>query len=576
LTAVAAPDPTAGDGLALPTAGPAGHVGRAGPGGGAGGGRGGGARLGDGAGLARATATVSALNLLSRATGFVRMAVLVAVVGTTFLGNTYQAANGVPNLLFELFAAGVLQAVLVPELVAVLDREGRAAAERVAGQVLGALLGALGIVLVLGWLAAPLVSRLLFATAPDAVRTDQVWLGTVFLWIFLPQVLFYALGMVSTATLNAQDRFAVPAFSPLLNNVVVVGAYLGFWALVGGDEPGLHLSPLEVAVLAGGTTLGVITFTSAPLVAVWRKGIRLRPRLDLRDPRLRRLARQGIWAGVFLALTQVLLLTALALGNSVEGGSVVYQYAYTAFLLPHALVSIPIFTALFPSLARAAQQDRNGTADGYASLLRRGIHAIAILVMPATVGMIVLGLPAARLLVLGHSAASAEAVAWAIAAFGPGVAAYGIFLLLARGCYAHGDAKLPAMAHILVTAVGVAGMALATVLAHGSARIAALAGAHSVAYVLGAVLLGVALARRRGGAVLVQPMVVARALGAGAVVAGVMAASRLLDLGGERTTALVQVAVGGVAGLAAYVALMRLLGLGDPRRLLHPEARNHA
>jgi hypothetical protein len=56
----------------------------------------------------------------------------------------------------------------------------------------------------------------------------------------------------------------------------------------------------------------------------------------------------------------------------------------------------------------------------------------------------------------------------------------------------------------------------------------------------------------------------------------VMAASRLLDLGGERTTALVQVAVGGVAGLAAYVALMRLFGLGDPRRLLHPEARNHA
>jgi putative peptidoglycan lipid II flippase len=404
---------------------------------------------------------------------------------------------------------------------------------------------------------------------------------------------------VSTATLNADDRFAVPAFAPLLNNVVVVASYVAFWALLGGDEPGLDLSPVEVAVLAGGATLGVATFTSAPLVAVWRAGIRLRPRvrgvIALRrrpsgglaieaDPGVRRLARQGVWAGVFLALTQVLLLTALALGNSVEGGSVIYQYAYTAFLLPHALVSIPIFTALFPSLARAAQQgepgarpagdaeDAEDAEDAYASLLRRGIHAIAVLVMPASVAMVVLGLPAARLLVFGHSTASTEAVAWAIGAFAPGVAAYGIFLLLARGCYAQGDAKLPAMAHLVVTGVGVAGMVLATLLVHGSARVAALAGAHSVAYLLGAVLLGGALARRRGGAVLARPEVLLRALAAGAAVAAVMAAARLLDAGGDRVTALLQVAVGGMAGLAVYVALLRLLGLGDPRRLLHPEA----
>jgi putative peptidoglycan lipid II flippase len=469
------------------------------------------------------------------------------------------------------------------------------------------LLAGLGIVLVVGWLVAPLVARLLFATAPGAVRDDQVWLGTVFLWIFLPQILFYAVGMVSTATLNAGNRFAVPAFAPLLNNVVVVAAYLGFWALLGGDDPRLDLSPLEVAVLAGGTTLGVVTFTSAPLVAVWRSGVRLRPRLagavsldrgasgrrglrSLRglprpriEPHLRRLTRQGVWAGLFLALTQVLLLTALALGNSVEGGSVVYQYAYTAFLLPHALVSIPVFTALFPSLARAAQRDEAERAAGpvgetgdrpgeaYASLLRRGIHAIAVLVMPASVGMVVLGLPAARLLVFGHSTASTEAVAWAIGAFAPGVAAYGIFLLLARGAYAHGDARLPAVAHLVVTGIGVAGMVLATLLAHGSARIAGLAGAHTVAYLMGAVLLGVALARRRGGATLVRPDVLLRALVAGAAVAAVMAAARLVEVGGERATALAQVVAGGAAGLVVYVVLLRLLGLGDPRRLLHPE-----
>ena len=80
---------------------------------------------------------MSALTALSRITGFVRILVVAAVLGTTYLGNTYQSANSVPNLLFELFAAGALQAVLVPTLVHLLDRHLRGEAEHVAGSVLG-------------------------------------------------------------------------------------------------------------------------------------------------------------------------------------------------------------------------------------------------------------------------------------------------------------------------------------------------------------------------------------------------------------------------------------------------------
>jgi hypothetical protein len=74
----------------------------------------------------------------------------------------------------------------------------------------------------------------------------------------------------------------------------------------------------------------------------------------------------------------------------------------------------------------------------------------------------------------------------------------------------------------------------------------------------------------RGAVRLVDPALLTRALAAGAVVAAVMATARLLEAGGERTTALLQLGVGGIAGLAVYLGLMRLLGLGDPRRLLHP------
>ena len=72
--------------------------------------------------LARSTATITVLTLLSRVTGVVRNVVVVAVLGVTFLGNTYQSANTVPNLLFELLAAGVLQAVLIPTLVDLSDQ----------------------------------------------------------------------------------------------------------------------------------------------------------------------------------------------------------------------------------------------------------------------------------------------------------------------------------------------------------------------------------------------------------------------------------------------------------------------
>jgi putative peptidoglycan lipid II flippase len=527
----------------------------------------------DGGRLARDTATISLMTLLSRVTGFARIAVVSAVLGTTLLGNTYQTTNTVPNLVFELFAAGMLQAVLVPELVGVLSARGRAEGERIAGLVLGALLAVLGVLALLGVLAAPLISRALFAGSPaeGALRDQQVWLGTVFLWIFLPQVVFYAIGMVGTAVLNAQDRFAVPAFAPVLNNVVVICAYLVFGALY-GDSDTLDLSVVEVAVLAGGTTLAVVAFTAAPALAVLRRGFSLRPRWGLGDPAIRRLGRQGLWAGIFLALTQVLLLAAVVLGNAVEGGVIVYQFGYTFFLLPHALISIPVFTAIYPSLARSAQRSDHA---GYRSLLRRGMTAVWVLTLPAAATMVALGGPAARLVLFGRAAASADEVAATMAAFAVGLAPYGLFLLLTRASYAEGEARLPTVVHVATTVVGVAGMVTAALTLDGGARIAGLAGAHSVAYVIGAVLLRRGVRHWVGGRRLVDGRVgvgaLAAAVAAGATMAGVASLADGLVTGGGRVSALVELGAGGVAGLAVYLVGIRLAGVRDPRRLLHPD-----
>lgn len=514
--------------------------------------------------LARHTATISSLNLVSRITGFVRMLVVAAVLGTTFLGNTYQSANSIPNLVFELFAAGALQAVLVPTIVEALERHGRAEAERLAGLVLGSLLAALTAALVVGLALAPLIARALFAGSPAGAA--QIRLGTVFLWLFLPQVLFYAAGLVTTAVLNADDHFAVPALAPVINNVVVTGAYLGFWYLRHGAEPSLHLRPIEVVVLAGGTTFGVISFTSAPVIAAWRRGFHVRPRFTRGSKELRHFWRQGAWAAVYLALTQVLLVTMLILANRVEGGVVAYQLGFTFFLLPHALVAIPVFTALFPRMARAIlAQDESG----YAALVHRGVTAVAVLVLPATAALLALAEPLARVALFGRGGAGAHQVALATAAFAPGLLPYGGFLLLTRAAYARADVRLPALVNVGATAVGVAAMITAAIVLHGDARIAGLAAAHTLTYLVGSIVLIVLL---RGQVDRVHALIPLRAIivamGGAAIAAATMAlVAGAMDLAG-RVGALAELIAGGGSGLLVYLLVVWAGRVGNPRQLL--------
>src|SRR5688572_18202495 len=171
---------------------------------------------------ARPALVISAGNALSRATGFVRVVAVGAALGTTYLGNTYQSANLVSNVLFEVLAAGMLSAPLVPAFVGLFDAGREKEAERLAGALLGpALLGLAALVVVLA-VAGPAVMRVLTVGVDDpAVRDAEIRLGAFLLWFFLPQMLLYALGAVTTAMLNARRRFAAAALAPVANNVVV-------------------------------------------------------------------------------------------------------------------------------------------------------------------------------------------------------------------------------------------------------------------------------------------------------------------------------------------------------------------
>ena len=515
--------------------------------------------------VARSTLAMTLLTAASRATGLVRLLVMAAVLGTTFLGNTYESANTVPNLLFEIFAAGVLQAVLVPVLVASLDAGRRSEAERVAGSVLGLATAGLGLVALAGMVFAEQLMGLLVSGVDDPdTRAQQVRVGALFLRVFLPQVILYVAGLVATSILNAHGRFALPVFAPVMNNVVVTATYLVFHAMRGGLAPSLDLRPAEQVVLAGGTTLGVILFCAVPVVGAMRLGFSLRPRLDYRDPRVRALGRRGAWAALYLAMTQVLLIVLLVLANRVEGGVVAYRVAFTFFLLPHALFAIPVFTALFPRMAREAQ---TGSWDAYSRSMTQGLRVIALLVLPASATFIAAAGPITEVTLYGASAGAGTAqVARALVGFAPGLVGYGGFLLATRAFYAAGDTRSPALVNVgLVAVSGVAmiGVAEATAPRY---MVAALGIVHSVSYIAGTAAL-LALLRRRvpfrtgGGFGRTALTALVGAVAASLMISGVerMIAGALT--GGGRPGALLALIVAVAAGAVLYIGIQRVAGI---------------
>lgn len=495
---------------------------------------------------------------VSRLVGFVRFLVIAAVLGTTYLGNAFQSANSVSNILFELLAAGALSAVLVPVFVGLLDRGEDVEAERVAGSVLGAALLVLGVVSLAGILAAPLLARALTAGVPASVVDDQRELVTHLLRFFVPQVLLYAAGTVATAVLHARRRFVLAAIAPVGNTVVMVAGLVALRALTGPD-PSFDLTTVERSLLVVAGTGGVAAFVGILLATCAASGFRLRPRLPRRDPRVLDALRHSGWGIALHTGSGLLLGGAIITGAAVEGGVVAYQVAWVFFLTPYGVLAQPIHSTILPELVGEA--DRPAT---FAASMRWALERMALVVLPVAAGLVALAGPGMRAVTFGETGEDGAAlIAAALVALAVGLFPYGAFLLLARGFYAVGDSRTPAVVSVATSVLGVAVMAAGAVITDGSARIAMLGAGHSVAFAVAAGWLGVLLSRRVGHRLVPQG---AFRLSIVVVVAGLVAWGVAQLLTGADATRLRDVAacaLGAAGGAAIVVAGYRLLRVTD-------------
>jgi putative peptidoglycan lipid II flippase len=518
------------------------------------------------ASLARSSAVMAAGTLASRLTGFLRTVVIAAAMGLT-VAESYNVANTIPNILYDLLLGGVLTSVVVPLLVQAAHDDGddgQAYAQRLVTLVGTTLL----VVTAVGVALAPQIVAL-YAHRLD-VHEQQ--LAVTFARYFLPQVVFYGIGAVFGAILNTRGSFAAPMWAPVLNNLVVIGAGLAFFAVtVGRPQPG-NLSSGQTLLLALGTTGGIIVQTIALVPALRKVGFRFAMRWDFRGAGLRAAGPFAAWILGYVVTNQigyvVIVNLATAAGRSQgPGGSGYspYTFAFILFSLPYAVVSVSVITALFPRMSRdAVDADRQAVADTTAG----GLNLSAVLLVPSSVALVALG-PLLATVVFAHGNVGlpgARLIGGALAGFGVGLVPFSAFQIQLRAWLAMRDSRTPFLVNVAITAVNVAADVVLYLLLPPRAKVVGLAVGFSLSYAVGTLIFAVLLRRRLGPARRDVGRTHARLALAGLAAAiPTYASARLLTagLGLGVQAAFVACVVGALIGGAVFLATAQRLGVAE-------------
>jgi murein biosynthesis integral membrane protein MurJ len=517
--------------------------------------------------LLKHSGVMAAGTLASRFTGFIRTAVLLYALGTRDLGDAYNVANTVPNAVYNLALGGILTSVAVPLIVSAAKRHsdgGEAYDQRIF--TLGVLV--LGGITALATAAAVPITAVYGHGMPNAATYH---LTLLFSFFFLPQIFFYGVSSLAGAILNARGSFAAPMWTPIVNNVVVVLAAVGFMLVAGLNRTPSDITTGEIQLLGIGTTLGIVAQTAALIPALRKAGFRWRPRFDFRRAEVSQLGRMSGWMLGYIVTTQISFLVTTVVSNDAGAkvcatcagaGFAAFSNAWQLFQLPYAIVGMSVITAMLPRMsAHAAEGANELVTSDYSAATRLA----SVVIVPSALILAVLG-PALAQGVFGHgstSAASARYLGVVFAVFSLGLLPYTIFNLQMRVFYAMHDNRTPALIGGVAMAVRIASSLGALALLPPRDVVAGLGIGFGLSNLVTAMALGHVLRKRVGGldgrrirssmlrmhvaAVPGVLVALAVALGISAVTADGTVAS------------LATVAIGGAGGLLAYVLAARLL-----------------
>jgi putative peptidoglycan lipid II flippase len=413
------------------------------------------------AGLVADSLTVAMWTLLSRVTGFGRLATMAAIFGPTYFGNLFQASALLPNMIFSALGGSVVAATLVPQIVKCIDRRDKTSARRVANGFLGITTAVLSIVLVLGVVGAPLLLKLVTAAVVDPrVRQQQLQLGWPLLSMLLPQILLYSVAATGAAVQNAHGRFAFAAAAPVLENIGIIAVLIASAMLFG---PGLDMatvSSCQLVLLGIGSTAAVGMHAAVQWWGARRLGVSLVPRAGWREPDIRRIMLMAFKSSGYSAFYNLTTFGAIVVAGQIPGGVLAFQIGQMLSFLPVALSAVPLAAAQLPRLSRCFNENNE---NAFHSIFCQSLALARFVGLPACILFIMMPETWARAVAFGQmaNAAGVSMIAACIASIGAGVIAEATVVLSTSASYARHNASLPLMAIALRAAVAFMGMALA-------------------------------------------------------------------------------------------------------------------
>jgi putative peptidoglycan lipid II flippase len=528
------------------------------------------------ASIGRSSAILASGTLASRILGFVKVIALTYAIGQIGIGaNSFQAGNQLPNNVYVIIAGGVLNAVLVPQIVqAALHRDG---GKGYINKLLTVAIVILGITTVAATLLAPFLVQI----SVSNFSQEQYLLAVGFAYWCLPQIFFYGLYSVLGEILNARNSFGPFTWAPLVNNVVSIIGIGAFIVLFGADRGGIRpfdsWTPEMIAVLGGTATLGVAC-QAFILFFFWRRiGLSYRPDFHWRGVGLGTAGKLAGWTFGMLVVTQAAGLVdtnVMSLASNKDASLAVLANAWLIFMLPHSIVTVSIATVYFTRMAEHATARRLGELK---SDLSASIRSISLLIAVSAAVLIVVAYPFASFFSANHR--ETIDMGNVIMAYVAGLLPFSLVFLFQRTFYALHDTRTPFFFTVVQAALFSVAAILCGIFLPTSQLAAGIALSMSVSTVF-QVMLAVYLLRRRLGPLDLRRIITALGRYALALVPSFAVGFLILiALGGTRSdgfalagvlpTAVSMLAIGS-AMLLVYLGTLRLLRTPELTDALRP------
>ena len=538
--------------------------------------------------ILRSSLIMASGTVFSRFLGIIRAILLAATIGvTTNAADAFGVANQLPNNVYAIIAGGVLNAVLVPQIVKArlhLDG-GKAYIDR----LLTLAIVTFGSITVLTTVSAPLLVSLY----TNGWSADQLALATAFAYWCLPQLFFYGLYTLLGEVLNAKSKFGPYMWAPVLNNIVAIVGMSAFIWQFGLDPTGKQSvadwTQSQIAWLAGSATVGVAA-QALILLLFWKKmGLSFTLNFSWRGVGLGPAMRTGSWTLGMLLVTQLggIIQTAVA-SSSIDGRAITdssiaiasvaaMSVAWLIFMLPHSVATVSIATAYFTRMSIHAMEKR---FDELKSDLVDGLRTISMISVLATTGLIVLAYPISRVFV--GEIPSAIALGNVVIAMVVGLLPFSYVFMIQRAFYSLEDTKTPFLFTVVQVVVNAIGSITVGLLVQNIWIVVALSLVTSGSIMVQSLLAFVLFKRKFGSLGHSQLTFATGKFALAGVVAGSVGFAVLQAMGGARpgafpvlnvlAAAITCLIIGSVIGVI-YIALLKLLKVQEVNTLLNPILR---